>query len=88
MSKNAKWLYVVLNELEQRFTGEKTDFFYRSNEELAIDSELSLPTLKRAKAELLQTDLVESWRAHFIYNRGTPEQKRSAQRITCYRVKQ
>lgn len=87
LSINAKWLYIVLNELEQRFTsdGEK-DWFYRSNEDLAADAGMSLPTLKRAKAELLKTDLVESWRTHFVYNRDTPEEKLSEKRITVYRI--
>ena len=36
LSNNAKWLFVVLNELEQRYTGDKTeDYFYHSNNDLA-----------------------------------------------------
>lgn len=54
LSINAKWLYVVLNELEHKYTGDKEDFFWRSNEDLAKDCGYSLPTLKRAKRELLR----------------------------------
>ena len=36
MSINAKWLYVVLNELEQRFTGKDKDWFFRTDEERGI----------------------------------------------------
>lgn len=35
LSINAKWLFVVLNELEQRYTGDEKDYFFRTNEELA-----------------------------------------------------
>jgi len=41
LSLNAKWLYVALNELEHRYTGPNTDFFFRSNEDLAGDTGLS-----------------------------------------------
>ena len=35
LSINAKWLFVVLNELEHRYTGEKEDFFTRSDTQLS-----------------------------------------------------
>lgn len=62
LSINAKWLFVVLNDLEQRFCGGdgQKDFFLRSNEQLAGDSGMSLATLKRAKAELENTDLIKT----------------------------
>ena len=83
LSKNAKWLFVVLNELEQRYTGEKEDFFFRSNEDLANDCQISLPTLKRAKKELLSTELIQSWQTHFV-NKDTG--KKSEKRTTAYRI--
>lgn len=82
LSINAKWLFVVLNELEQKYTGEKEDFFYRSNKELAKDAGMSLSTLKRAKAELLETDLVQAWQSHFIDKDG----KKSEKHFTAYRI--
>jgi len=61
LSINAKWLYVVLKELEQRFCGGQSNnnFFLRSDRQLAEDTGMSLATLKRAKAELVTTDLAE-----------------------------
>lgn len=56
LSNNAKWLFVVLNELEQRYTGDEKDYFFRSNEELAEDCGFSLAGLKRAKAQNRPTD--------------------------------
>lgn len=84
LSVNAKWLFVVLNELEQRYTGENEDFFFRSNIDLANDCEFSLSTLKRAKAELVKTDLIQTWQAHFI---DQEHQQRSEKHFTCYRIK-
>lgn len=82
LSINAKWLYVVLVELEHKFTGKKEDFFFRSNEDLAKDSGMSLPTLKRAKKELEQTNLIKTWQSHFIY----PNKKKSEKHISTYRI--
>lgn len=85
LSINAKWLFVVLNELEQRYTGDKTEnYFYQSNEDLADLCGFSLSTLKRAKAELLKTDLVQSWQGHFEF---TDTGKKSEKHFTYYRIK-
>lgn len=83
LSIRAKWLFVVLNELEQRYTGEREDFFFRSNEDLATDADMSLPTLKRAKKELIDTNLVKSWQIHFV-NKETG--KRSEKKVSAYRI--
>ena len=85
LSVNAKWLFVVLNELEQRYTGDKTeDYFYQSNEDLADLCGFSLSTLKRAKAELLKTDLIQSWQGHFEEEETG---KKSEKHFTYYRIK-
>lgn len=83
LSRNAKWLFVVLNELEQRFTGKNEDFFYRTNKDLCKDAGMSLPTLKKAKAELLETDLVQSWQTHFI---NPKTGIKSEKHFTAYRI--
>ncbi|MFP4661957.1 MAG: helix-turn-helix domain-containing protein [Halanaerobiales bacterium] len=56
LSVKAKWLYITLLYLRKRY---KSNTFYRSNEDLADDSSLSLSSLKRAKRELQQTDLIK-----------------------------
>lgn len=85
LSINAKWLFVVLNELEQRYTGDKTEnYFYQSNEELAQMCGFSLSTLKRAKSELLKTDLVQSWQGHF---KDSETGRKSEKHFTYYRIK-
>lgn len=83
LSANAKWLFVVLNELEQRYTGKNEDFFFRSNNDLARDSGLKLTALKAAKAELVKTDLIQSWQTHFRSKDG----KLSEKHFTAYRIK-
>ena len=82
LSTNAKWLFVVLNELEHKFTGNKEDFFTRSDTQLAEDTGFSLATLKRAKAELKKTDLIQTWKCHFINEDG----KKSKLYYTAYRI--
>lgn len=84
LSLNAKWLFVVLNELEQRYTGNEKNYFFRSNEELAKDCGFSLAGLKRAKAELLKTDLVQTWQSHFV---DSETGVKSSVHVTCYRVR-
>lgn len=83
LSINAKWLYTFLNELEHRYTNSNDGWFFRSNELLAEDTGMSLPTLKRAKKELLETGLVEHFLAHF----EDPEtKKKSKKKISAYRI--
>lgn len=76
--------FVVPNELEQEFFGDKAeDYFYRSNKELSKDCSFGLSTLKKAKSELLKTDLVQSWQGHFVDEGG----KKSEKHFTYYRIK-
>jgi len=82
LSRNAKWLFVVLNELEQRFTGKKETFFFRSNEDLSKDCGMGITTLKKAKKELKQTDLIQTWQMHYLYDTG----KKSEKKVTAYRI--
>ena len=85
LSVNASWLYVVLNELEHRFTSGRDDgkqWFYRSDINLAADAKMSLSTLKRAKAELKESGLIEVDYAHWVDSYG----KRSEKKITAYRI--
>lgn len=82
LSNGAKWLFVVLNELEQRYTGKGCDFFYRTDADLANDANLSLATLKRYKAELRNTQLVQMWNGHFIDEDG----KKSEKKFSYYRI--
>lgn len=83
LSYKAKWLFVVLNELEQRYTGEHEDFFFRSNTDLVKDAGMKLTVLKEAKAELLNEDLIQSWQMHFVDSKTG---RKSEKKVTAYRV--
>lgn len=82
LSNGAKWLFVVLNELEQRYTGKGCDYFFRTDKELAEDANMPLRSMKRAKAELKKTVLVEMWNGHLKYEDG----KRSEFPVSYYRI--
>lgn len=86
MSQNAKWLYIVLKELEQRYCGgaSKRDFFIRTNEELCNDSGMSMVTLKKAKSELAKSGLVILGKAHWIVDADS--NKLSKKHITSYKI--
>lgn len=86
LSVGAKWLFVVLNELEQRYCTRKTKWFFRSDEELANDAGYSIGTLKKYKAELKKNanDLVVLGKCHWI----DPETgKKSEKAVTSYTIK-
>lgn len=83
ISDKAKLLFFWLNELEQRYTGEKEDFFFRTDEELANDLSWSLKTLKNVKAELRKTDLIQLSKVHWV-NKETG--KKSEKWVTGYRI--
>jgi Mn-dependent DtxR family transcriptional regulator len=83
LSNNAKLLFVILNELEQRYSIEGTDYFYHSNEQLAEELNVTLKTFKKAKAELLKTDLVKTWQMPF-QNKETG--KKSAKHVTVWKI--
>lgn len=84
MSIRAKWLFVTLNELEQRYCNKNSNFFLRTDKQLCKDTGYSINTLKRAKAELKKyPELVIISRGHWHYsNTG----KSSIQQPTRYQI--
>ena len=83
ISDNAKLLFFWLNELEQRYTSKTRDYFFRTDIDLASDLGWSVKTLKKAKSELRETDLIECTKVHFV-DRETG--KKSKKWVTGYRV--
>ena len=86
LSNGAKWLFVVLNELEHRFTTGREggqDFFFRTNAALAKDARVSETTLKRQKAELKKSGLVQIWQMHWT---DPKTGKKSEEKVTAYRI--
>lgn len=73
--------FLVQRKQEKEKSRESDGLFYRTNEELAEDSGMSLATLKRAKKELAESGLIEICKVHFITN-GVKSKKQ----ITGYRI--
>ena len=86
LSVNAKWMYVMLKHLSDKYAGKNRDFFYRSNAELAEDCGFSERTVVTAKAELIAAGLIKLGKVHFIYNSGTPDAVKSKKHISSYRI--
>ena len=85
LSRNAKWLFVCLNELEQRYTpsdGSRT-WFMQTDKQLCEITGFSINTLKAAKAELRKTDLVQLSRGEWIY---VDSGKSAVMQPTVYRI--
>lgn len=89
LSKNAKWTYVVLCELEHQLTsgkdGSKENFFYRSDRLLAQDAELSIGSIWKVKKEFKKNDILEMWQMHWI---DCKTAKKSEKHVTAYRLKE
>lgn len=83
LSVGAKWLFVVLNELEQRYTGKDCDFFFRTDEQLVKDTGFSINTLRKYKAELKNTDLIKIGKGHW---RNPDTGKKSENHFTAYKI--
>ena len=84
LTSSAKWLYVVLNELEHRYSGTEEDSFFRSNEDLAKDSGMSLATVKTAKYELIDVGIIITKQIHWVHKETN---KKSRKHITAYKLK-
>lgn len=85
LSVYAKWLFVTLKEYEHAFTGrsdkirdyiymdEKTDgkdWFFIDNATLAEQAGMSKTTMKKAKKELEDYGLIETYKVYFIDSNG------------------
>ena len=86
ISDNAKMLFFWLNELEQRYTDDagKTPYFYRTDSDLAKDLGWSDKTLRNAKKELKNTDLIDIRYMHWWLD--DKHTKKSPKHVTAYRI--
>jgi hypothetical protein len=85
LSVYAKWLYVFLHELDTRYTGtKKVDYFFRSDQELAQDLNISLSSVKRAKRELIERGLIKTGRVHWWADES--HTKKSKKKVTSYHL--
>ena len=83
LSENANKLLTWLHECEHQFSGPKEDWFWRSNQELAQDCNMRIGKIKRAKKELREKGLIETWNMHWI---DPKTNKKSHKHVTAYRI--
>ena len=77
-------VYFMLCELEHRFcTGDGSDFFFRTNEDLAEDTGLNVSTVKKAKKELREKGYIAT---HLVHFRDVTTGTRSKKKETGYRI--
>lgn len=73
---STKWLYVILNEFEHKYTGNgKQGFFFRSIDDLAVDTGLSRPVVIQGLRELERLELIKTWQAHWKNKKGRLSEK-------------
>lgn len=82
LSPKAIVLYMALKECESRFCNADRDYFYRTDSDLQEDAGLSYPTLYKAKKELKDAGLIESWTQKYEFSNGDM----SDYKVTCYRI--
>ncbi len=82
LSDSGRCLLFMLKELEHRYTGENTTFFFRSNEDLAKDCGWSISKLKRVKKEVAKSGLLRVSKMHWVDDDG----KKSEKHVTAYRL--
>ena len=82
LSDRAKLLFLWLNELEQRYTGEHRNYFYRTDAMLAEDMNWNIKTVQKAKSELKESGLIKTSRVRFV----DKDKKHSTYWMTGYTI--
>lgn len=84
LSAGAFRLYVTLVMLEHRFTSGKSEneFFLRTDDQLAKDSQCSFNSLRKYKKELIDKGLIKVGIGHYEKDNGT-----KSAGICSYRIK-
>lgn len=62
LSSHAIHLFLILLAFENKFITKSKSSFSQSNENLANRMGVSIPTLKKAKKELINAGLIECWK--------------------------
>lgn len=79
----AKWLYTVLSELEHRYTGEKENYFFRTQKDLSDDTGMNPVTNRKYTKELIDSRYLQSWKMHWIDKKTG---KKSEKHVRAYRI--
>lgn len=80
---STRWLYIHLNFLEHRLSGENEDFFFRSIEDLQRDIKMGRRQVIDGIKRLEQLKLIKTWQMHWV-DRRTGE--KSEKHITAFKI--
>lgn len=80
---STRWLYICLNFLEHRLTGEKEDFFFRSIEDLQRDIGMGRRQIIEGIQLLEDLKMIETWQMHWVDRRTG---KKSEKHITAFKI--
>lgn len=87
LSADARYLFTVLNELEQRFCGKNNGGFFRTDEDLAHDCKWGITKTRKVKKELKDKakHLIKISYTHVM---NTETKKMSFKKFTKYEILQ
>ena len=87
LSISARLLFFYLLEAEHQYTGEKVGYFFRSNEDLSVDTGLSNKTIVEAKKEFKEhiPDLIHIGWVHWWTD--DKHIKQSKKKVTSFTIK-
>lgn len=80
---STRWLYIWLNFLEHRFSGEKDNFFFRSIQDLQGDIKMARVQVIMGIKRLEKLGLIQTWQMHWIDKKT---KKKSEKHITAFRI--
>ncbi|MCP4255632.1 MAG: hypothetical protein GY775_19945 [Candidatus Scalindua sp.] len=80
---SARWLYIHLNYLEHRFTGNSEDFFFRSIKDLQEDTKMGRKQVINGIKILTALGLIHTWQMHWVHKET---EKKSKKHITAFRI--
>lgn len=83
LTPSFKYLYFVLLNLEHQLTNDKKDFFFRSIDDLRIDSKLSRQTIMSGLKALKNLKLIHKW-VEPVKRKGS--NKKTKETITYIRI--
>ena len=85
LPNSARWLYIVLCQLDNRFCRPTRDFFFRSLNDLEKDTGMNRKTIIKAKRKLESLYFVKTWQIHW---EDEETGRKSEKHITAFKILQ
>jgi len=80
---SVRWLYIHLNWLEHKFSGQKENFFFRSIEDLQDDIGMGRRQIIEGIKSLEKLELIHTWQMHWVDKKT---KKKSEKHVTAFRI--